>query len=72
MVGAVDDGDLATARAHQRPAAARGARADDPHRRARSPPRPALQLLGVLAHRTVRLPLVDATDDEVDACCATT
>ena len=30
----------------------------------------ALQLLGVLPHRTMRLPLVEATDDQVELLSA--
>ena len=64
MVAAVDAGDLATARAlndRLLPAV----RALMTHTQGAITAKVALQLLGVLEHRTVRGPLPEATDDEV-------
>lgn len=64
MVEAVDAGDLATARAvndRLLPVV----RAIMTHTQGAIAVKAALQLLGVLEHRTVRAPLVPATDDEV-------
>jgi 4-hydroxy-tetrahydrodipicolinate synthase len=64
MVAAVDTGDLATARAlndRLLPAV----RALMTHTQGAITAKVALQLLGVLEHRTVRGPLPEATDDEV-------
>jgi len=64
MVSAVDSGDLATARSlndRLLPAV----RALMTHTQGAITAKVALQLLGVLEHRTVRGPLPEATDDEV-------
>jgi 4-hydroxy-tetrahydrodipicolinate synthase len=64
MVAAVDAGDLSTARAlndRLLPAV----RALMTHTQGAITAKVALQLLGVLEHRTVRGPLPEATDDEV-------
>jgi 4-hydroxy-tetrahydrodipicolinate synthase len=64
MVAAVDAGDLATAREINNrllPAV----RAIMTHTQGAIAAKVALQLLGVLEHRTVRSPLPEATDDEV-------
>jgi 4-hydroxy-tetrahydrodipicolinate synthase len=64
MVAAVDAGDIATARAlndRLLPAV----RAIMTHTQGAITAKVALQLLGVLEHRTVRAPLPEATDDEV-------
>jgi 4-hydroxy-tetrahydrodipicolinate synthase len=64
MVAAVDAGDLATARAiNERLLPA--VRALMTHTQGAITAKVALQLLGVLEHRTVRGPLPEATDDEV-------
>jgi 4-hydroxy-tetrahydrodipicolinate synthase len=64
MVTAVDAGDLATARAiNERLLPA--VRALMTHTQGAITAKVALQLLGVLEHRTVRGPLPEATDDEV-------
>jgi 4-hydroxy-tetrahydrodipicolinate synthase len=66
MVAAVDAGDLATARdVHRRllPAVI----AIMTRTQGAIMVKAALQLLGVLGHRTVRLPLVEATHDQVEA-----
>lgn len=64
MVGAVDDGDLVTARRinDQLLPAVRGLMT---HTQGAITAKASLQLLGQLEHRTVRPPLVDATDDEI-------
>ena len=64
MVAAVDAGDLATARdINDRLLPA--VRAIMTHTQGAITAKVALQLLGVLEHRTVRGPLPEATDDEV-------
>jgi len=64
MVGAVDDGDLVTARRinDQLLPAVRGLMT---HTQGAITAKASLQLLGQLENRTVRPPLVDATDDEI-------
>lgn len=65
MVRAVDAGDLETARAlNERLVPA--VRALMTHTQGAITSKAALQLLGVLEHRTMRPPLPDATDDEVE------
>lgn len=65
MIAAVDAGDLATARSiNERLVPA--VRAVMTHTQGAITSKAALQLLGVLEHRTVRSPLVAATDDEVE------
>jgi 4-hydroxy-tetrahydrodipicolinate synthase len=64
MVRAVDAGDLRTARTvHQRLLPA--VQAIMTRTQGAIMAKAALQLLGVIEHRTVRLPLVEATDDQV-------
>jgi 4-hydroxy-tetrahydrodipicolinate synthase len=64
MVAAVDAGDLATARAINSALwpAVRGVMT---RTQGAIMVKAALQLMGVLRHRTMRLPLVEATDDEI-------
>jgi 4-hydroxy-tetrahydrodipicolinate synthase len=64
MVGAVDDGDLVTARRinDQLLPAVCGLMT---HTQGAITAKASLQLLGQLENRTVRPPLVDATDDEI-------
>ncbi|MGH3423582.1 MAG: 4-hydroxy-tetrahydrodipicolinate synthase [Nocardioidaceae bacterium] len=65
MIAAVDSGDLAAARRINNQLLPAVSGLMDPASQGAITSKAALQMLGVIEHRTVRSPLVDATDDEI-------